>query len=65
MTPTKQAEFKRRIDALSTWTAAALQRFRSEVKGSRVVEITNTNHYVYVVDEPLVVREMRRFLAGK
>jgi hypothetical protein len=35
------------------------------VKGSRVVEIPNTNHYVYIVEEALVVREMRPFLLGK
>jgi hypothetical protein len=32
------------------------------VKNSRVVELHDTNHYVYIVNEALVVREMRRFL---
>jgi hypothetical protein len=31
---------------------------------SRVLEIPNTNHYVYIVEEALVVREMRTFLLG-
>jgi non-heme chloroperoxidase len=63
--PAEQAEFDRDIAALATWTEGAIQRFRSEVKGSRVVEIPNTNHYVYVVEEARVVREMRDFLLGK
>jgi len=64
LTPAQQAQFNRSIDALSHWTTGAIERFRSEVKGSRVVEIPNTNHYVYIVDEALVVREMRKFLLG-
>lgn len=64
LTPAKQAEFDRSIAALSPWVAGALQRFRSEVKNSRVVELRDANHYVYVVDEALVVREMRKFLLG-
>jgi pimeloyl-ACP methyl ester carboxylesterase len=64
LNPTEQEEFNRSIDALSKWTGDALQRFRSEVRGSRVVEIPNTNHYVYIVDEALVVKEMRNFLLG-
>jgi len=38
------------------------QRFRSGVKNSRVIEVHNTNHYVFIVDEALVVRETRKFL---
>ena len=60
--PGQQAAFDRSIAALSPWTATAIQRFRSEVQGSRVVELHDSNHYVYIVDEPLVVREMRKFL---
>jgi pimeloyl-ACP methyl ester carboxylesterase len=62
--PTKQAEFDRSIAALSKWVDGAIERFRSEVKGSRIVELHDTNHYVYVVDEALVVREMNKFLLG-
>src|SRR5437016_14447096 len=40
----------------------AIQRFRSGVKNSRVIELDDTNHYVFIVDEALVVREMRKFL---
>jgi non-heme chloroperoxidase len=60
----QQEEFSRSVDALSKWTEGAIQRFRSEVKGSRVVELPNTNHYVYIVEEALIVREMRKFLLG-
>jgi len=63
--PAVQAQWDQRIAALAMWNAGAIERFRNEVKGSRVVEIPNTNHYVYVVDEALVVREMRNFLLGK
>src|SRR5262245_1345171 len=64
LNPAEQEEFDRSIAAVVTWTDGAIQWFRTEVKGSRVVEIPNTNHYVYVVDEALVVREMRDFLLG-
>jgi non-heme chloroperoxidase len=59
-----QEEFNRSIDALSKWTDGAIQRFRAGVKGSHVVELSDTNHYVYIVEEAVVVREMRRFLLG-
>ena len=47
---------------LAKWIEGAIQRFRSEVKNSRVIELHDTNHYVFIVDEALVVREMRKFL---
>jgi hypothetical protein len=34
----------------------------SDVKNSRVVELHDPNHYVFIVDEALVVRETRKFL---
>jgi non-heme chloroperoxidase len=60
--PAQQEEFKRNIKALSRWVEEAIQRFRSGVKNSRVVELQDTNHYVFIVDEARVVREMRKFL---
>jgi non-heme chloroperoxidase len=60
--PAEQTAFDRDIAALAKWNDGAIDRFRSQVKGSRVIEIPNTNHYVYVVDEALVVRHMRNFL---
>ena len=41
---------------------AAIQRFRSGVKNSRVIELHDTNHYVFIVDQALVVRETCKFL---
>jgi non-heme chloroperoxidase len=64
LSASRREEFNRSIDALSKWTGGAIQRFRREVKGARIVELRDTNHYVYIVDEAVVVREMRRFLLG-
>jgi pimeloyl-ACP methyl ester carboxylesterase len=58
----KKEEFDRSIKSLAKWIAGAIQRFRSGVKNSRVVKLHDTNHYVFIVDEALVVREMRKFL---
>src|SRR5262249_11216083 len=60
--PARQEEFNRSIKSLSQWVDAAIQRFRSEVKNARLVELRDTNHYVFIVDEALVAREMRKFL---
>jgi pimeloyl-ACP methyl ester carboxylesterase len=60
--PAKQEEFNRNIKSLAKWIDGAIQRFRSSVKNARVVELHDTNHYVFIVDEALVVREMRKFL---
>jgi pimeloyl-ACP methyl ester carboxylesterase len=65
MDPAKQEEFNRSIKSLSKWSEGAIQRFRSDVKNARVIELQDTNHYVYIVDEALVVREMRTFLLEK
>jgi hypothetical protein len=58
----RQEEFNRNIGALAKWIESAIQRFRSGVKNSRVIELHDTNHYVFIVDEALVVRETRKFL---
>ena len=60
--PAGQAAFDRSIMLLSEWITGAIGRFRSGLVQSRVIELHDTNHYVYVVDEALVVREMRKFL---
>src|SRR6266480_145556 len=57
-----QEKFDRSIDSLAKWIEGAIQRFRSEVKNARVIELHDTNHYVFIVDEALVVRETRKFL---
>ena len=48
--------------SLAKWIEGAIERFRSGVKNSRVIELHDTNHYVFIVDEALVVRETRKFL---
>ena len=58
----RQEEFNRNIESLAKWIEGAIQRFRSGVKNSRVIEVHNTCHYVFIVDEALVVRETRKFL---
>ena len=55
-------KFNHNIKSLAKWIERAIQRFRSGVKNSRVIELHDTNHYVFIVDEALVVREMRKFL---
>jgi len=59
---TIQKEFTHNINSLAKWIEGAIERFRSGVKNSRVIELHDTNHYVLIVDEALVVREMRKFL---
>jgi non-heme chloroperoxidase len=60
--PATQEEFDRNINALAKWIEDAIQRFRSGVKNARVIELHDTNHYVFIVDEALVVRQTRKFL---
>jgi pimeloyl-ACP methyl ester carboxylesterase len=61
----KQEEYDRCMKAILAWQADALRRFRAGVSNSRVVEVRDSNHYVFIRDEALVVREMRRFLLEK
>jgi pimeloyl-ACP methyl ester carboxylesterase len=61
----QQEEYERTFKPLVEWQADAIRRFRSGVKNSRVVELHDTNHYVFISDEALVVREMRRFLVAE
>jgi pimeloyl-ACP methyl ester carboxylesterase len=42
-----------------------IERFRKEVKNGRVVEVKDSDHYVFVVSQDEVVREMRKFLLYK
>jgi len=41
----------RNINSLAKWIKGAIERFRSGVKNSRVIELHNTCHYVFIVDE--------------
>jgi pimeloyl-ACP methyl ester carboxylesterase len=63
--PATQEEFNRNIKPLAKWVEGAIQRFRSGVKNARVIELHDTNHYVFIIDEALVVREMRKFLLAE
>jgi pimeloyl-ACP methyl ester carboxylesterase len=65
LSPAEQAKFDRSIARLARWNTAAIQRFKTGVQGARVVELPDANHYVFIVNEGLVVDEMRRFLAGE
>ena len=57
-----QADFAEKLAPLAKWIDGAIERFRSGLAHSRVVELHDANHYVFVVDEGLVVREVREFL---
>ena len=48
--PAKQEEFNRNIESLAKWIEGAIKRFRSGVKNSRVIELHDTNHYVFTVE---------------
>jgi non-heme chloroperoxidase len=61
----RQQEFNRNIESLAKWIEGAINRFGSGVKNSRVIELHDTNHYVFIVDEALVVRETRKFLLNE
>ena len=61
----KQQTFDRCLEKFQVWQADAIQRFRTGVKNLRVVELPDSNHYVFIRDEALVVREMRKFLLDK
>jgi len=60
--PARQEDFNRNIQPLARWIDRAIPRFGSGVKNCRVIELHNTCHYMFVVDEALVVWEMRKFL---
>lgn len=61
----QQAEYEAVWPTYAAWQADAIQRFRTGIKNSQVVELADSNHYVYLTDEGLVAREMRRFLLEK
>ncbi len=45
----RQEEFNRNIKSLAKWIERAIQRSRSGVKNSRVTELHDTNHYMFIV----------------
>jgi pimeloyl-ACP methyl ester carboxylesterase len=61
----RQEEYDRAMKRIVPWQADALRRFRTGIKNARVVELQDSNHYVFIRDEARVVLEMRRFLLEK
>ena len=61
----KQAEYDSAWVILFDWRAKQLNRIRTEIKNSKVIEVLNSYHYVYINNEAEVAREMRKFLSGK
>ena len=39
-----------------------IEKFRKEMRKGRVVELTNSHHYLFIKNQDQVVREMRKFL---
>jgi CubicO group peptidase (beta-lactamase class C family)/pimeloyl-ACP methyl ester carboxylesterase len=58
----KQGLLDRYMRSLSEWQAKALERFRTGVKNAQIIELHNSHHYVFIRNEALVAREMRKFL---
>lgn len=52
----------RRSDA---WGAEERARLRREIPAARIIELPNSNHYVFVVSEAEVLRATRAFLLGE
>jgi hypothetical protein len=44
-------DHNRNIESLDNWIQGAIQRFRSGAKNSRIIELHQTNHYVFIADE--------------
>ena len=53
------------LESLLPYQRKNIERFRKELKRGRVVEVKESDHYVFVVSQDEVVREMRKFLLNK
>lgn len=60
-----QSEYDSVWKPLFDWRAKQLNRFRTEIRNSRVIEVQNSYHYVFINNEADVAREMRKFLIEK
>lgn len=58
----EQKQYNESMQALSVWVGGAIDRFRAGVPHVRVIELPEGDHYVYITYEPVVVREVRKFL---
>ena len=61
----KQSEYDSAWKPLYDWRAKELDRFRTEIKNSRVIEMENFYHYVFINREADTAREMRKFLTER
>jgi hypothetical protein len=63
----KNAEERAAIEQVYTadvdYAKASISKLRSGVPNARVVELVGANHYVFLSNEPDVLREVRPFLA--
>ena len=58
----KQEVWDRYLRSMAEWQAKARQRFRAGVKNAQIIELQKSDHNVFLRDEALVIREMRKFL---
>ena len=68
--PDASEEMRKRVEthlaeSMLPYQRKNIERFRNEVKNGRVVEVKDSDHYVFVVSQDEVVREMRKFLLNK
>ena len=59
-----KAEYDADWKPLFDWRANEINRFRTEIKNSQVIEVQNSYHYIFINNEADVAREMRKFLSG-
>lgn len=52
----------RTLNAELAWRNDQIDQFRNAIPSSRVIELTNSNHYVFISDERRVVNEIKSFL---
>jgi pimeloyl-ACP methyl ester carboxylesterase len=62
LTPAQQTEFEAAWKPQVAWQRDSVNRFRTLVKNSQVIELQNSDHYVYIHNEAEVTRFMRDFL---
>src|SRR5262249_51619796 len=61
----ERSKFDQVIPRLAEWNARAIRQFKDGIEKARVIELPDANHYVFIVDEALVVKEMRKFLLSE
>lgn len=61
----KQAEYDTAFATIYEWRERRLGNFRTQIKNSKVIELPDCKHYVFITKEAEVAREMRSFLKGE